>query len=133
MPSHLYSIRGLRVASDLPLGDLPLSDGEPDVMVRLGPASVLAVRPSRPGRFEVRAGHVFIGAVGGGVIVARHGREILVDSRPGLDRAALASLVVEEGIEAILHQRADGPAREGVSAAHLRTPKRAFGVEELLP
>lgn len=103
--SALHSIYGLRVQSELPLGPLPPAAGTPDVVVRLGPARALAVRPPRPGCFEVRPGHVFLGTVGGGVVVARHGREVLVDARPMLDRDALASLVLGQGLAAVLHQR----------------------------
>lgn len=133
MPVRLLLIRGLRVASDLPLGTFPATTGEPDVVVRLGPASALAVRPPRPGCFEVRAGHVFLGAVGGGVVVARHGREILVDSRPGLNRAALVAVVVGEGIEAVLHQRAGKPARPSGAPVAARSRAASFAVEEILP
>ena len=101
----LSSIYGLRVQSELALGPLPPAAGAPDVTVRFGPARALAVRPPRPGCFEVRPGHVFLGTLGGGVVVARHGREILVDGRPLLDRDALASLVLGQGLAAALHQR----------------------------
>lgn len=133
MTAPLSLIRGLRVASDVPLGTFPSATGEPDVVVRLGPASALAVRPSRPGCFEVRAGHVFLGAVGGGVVVARHGREILVDSRPGLDLKALVAVVVGQGIEAVLHQRAGKPARRSVAPVAARSRAASFAVEEILP
>lgn len=127
MQPYLYRIRGLFVASDLPLGTFPRVDGLPDVVVRLGPASALAVRPSRPGRFEVRAGQIFLGALGGGVVLVRHGQEILVDSRPGLDRDALVRLVVEAGIDAVLEQRADLPQNRPMVAA------RAGSSSELPP
>lgn len=131
MLSRPYLIRGLRVASDLPLGAFPRVEGVADAVVRLGPASALAVRPSRPGCFEVRAGQKFFGTVGGGVVLVRHGWEILVDSRPGVDRAALVKLVVDEGIEALLHQRAAFPPQDrGRSFGAGRAP--AFTVEEML-
>lgn len=135
MLPHLYLIRGLCIASDLPLGTFPRVDGSPDVVVRLGPASALAVRPSRPGRFEVRAGQIFLGAIGGGVVLVRHGREILVDSRPGLDRAALVRLVVEAGIDAVLEQRADLPQNRPLVSARVGSDSErssAIRMEEAL-
>ncbi|MEM6288067.1 MAG: hypothetical protein AAF845_13020 [Bacteroidota bacterium] len=131
MTDRLSLIRGLRVASDLPLGSFPVATGEPDVTVRLGPASALAVRPSRPGCFEVRDGHVFLGAIGGGVVLVRHGREILVDSRPGVDLDALLAVVVGEGIEAARHQRDAASATPPRPAPASRPAP--FAVEEVLP
>ena len=133
MSSLSYLIRGLRVASDLPLGAFPRVSGDPDVVVRMGPASALAVRPSRPGCFEVRPGQAFFGAVGGGVVLVQRGTEILVDSRPGLDREALIRVVLDDGIEAVLHQRADGPLRRATLPARLAAGRSSFSVEEVLP
>lgn len=96
------SLYGLRVVSEVPLGGPPAGAGEPDVVVRFGPARALASRPPRPGCFEASLGHVFLGTNGGGVVLARHGREIVVD---GDDRDALVSLVLGQGLAAILHQR----------------------------
>lgn len=134
MPARLFLIRGLRVASDLPLGAFPAATGEPDVTVRLGPASALAVRPSRPGRFEVRAGQVFLGAVGGGVVLVRNGREILVDSRPGVDLRALAAVVTRDAMDEVLKQRAASAPMASVPPQIAARPRMApFAVEEILP
>ncbi|MDT0630169.1 hypothetical protein [Rubrivirga litoralis] len=116
------SLYGLRVGTELPLGGAPSADGEPDVVVRFGPARSLATRPPRPGCFEASPGHVFLGTLGGGVVLARHGREILVD---GDDREALTSLVLGQGLATILHQRgvltlhASAVAVEGGAVAFL--------------
>ena len=98
----LSLLYGLRVRTEIPLGDLPPTSGEADVVVRFGPARALATRPPRPGCFEASPGRVFLGTAGGGVLLARHGREILVE---GDDSDALASLVLGQGLASILHQR----------------------------
>jgi hypothetical protein len=130
----VFLVRGLRVASALPLGDLPQATGDPDVVVRLGPASALAVRPPRPGLFERRPGHVFLGTIGGGVVLVRQGCEIILDSRPGLDRQALITLALTEGIDAVLRHRSDRAQVPSapVPAGLLGRSPRGFVLEELL-
>ena len=130
----VFLIRGLRVASALPLGDLPQVAGDPDVVIRMGPASALAVRPPRPGLFERRPGHVFLGTVGGGVVLVRQGGEIILDSRPGLDRQALLTLALTDGIDALLRQRSDRALSSctPVPAALLGRRSQRFILEELL-
>lgn len=101
---HRYtcSLYGLSVSTELPLEGAPSKGGSPDIVVRFGPARALATRPPRPGCFEASSEAVFLGTLGGGVVLARQGRELVVE---GDDHEALASLVLGQGLAAILHQR----------------------------
>ncbi|WP_420455875.1 hypothetical protein [Rubrivirga sp.] len=101
----VHSLYGLRIQTDVPLGVLPLALGDSDVVVRYGPARRLASASPRPGCFEVRPGLACFATLGGTVVVARGGTEIVVEDDPNEDSAAVASLVLGQVFAAILHQR----------------------------
>jgi hypothetical protein len=104
-PAPTFLLYGLRIHSDLDLGLTPTGDGIPDVTIRFGPARALAVRPVRPGCFEARPRHLFIGVPGGGVVMARDGNEVWVDPGPGMNPASMVPTVLGQGLAALLHQR----------------------------
>lgn len=99
------SLYGLRVQTSVPVGVLPLAVGEPDVVVRYGPACSLASVAPRPGCFEARRGLACFATADGTVIVAQGGTEVLVERRSEADRDAVASLILGQVFAAILHQR----------------------------
>ncbi len=99
------SLYGLRVQTDVPLGVLPLALGDPDVVVRYGPARELASALPAPGCFEARPGLACFLTLDGTVVAVRDGSEVVVEKRPESDPEAVASFVLGQGLAAILHQR----------------------------
>lgn len=102
---RLHALYGLQVLSDLPLGALPEAGGRPDVIIRYGEASAYARRRPAPGCFEVRPGYVLFATDAGTQIAVVRGREIIVQEGAEADLAATVSMVLGQGLAALLYQR----------------------------
>lgn len=103
LPSHTYSVFGLRVRSSLPLPELPLcgSDGAVDVIVEEGK---IALPDSDPGLRVVDDGLLLtIPKVARFLVV--NGRSIRIDPNCGVDRRNVRLFLLGSAFGALLHQR----------------------------
>lgn len=103
--SHSYSVYGLCIQSELRLDGVPEGFGAPDVSVRRGRVQAQASRAPQPGCFEADAQQIFVYQPGAGFLLARYGRELIVEVPPGHDALLMQSIVLGRGLAAILHQR----------------------------
>ena len=100
----LYQAFALTIRSAIPLIELPVGDGSPDVEVRIGP--VEGAPPPSEGWSVIAAPDDVRGWIpDGGAFHVRGGREILIDPAPGADDRALRLGIVGPLLGVILMQR----------------------------
>ncbi len=102
---YTYSVYGLCVHSDLRLDGVQEGAGEPDVFVRWGAVQTQASRPVHAGCFQADAERIFIYQPNAGFLLARGGRELLVEVPPEHDARFMQSIVLGRGLASVLHQR----------------------------
>jgi hypothetical protein len=102
--ARTYLAFGLRIRSEIPLGDLPEAeaDGAADVEVRRGPLDY----PEQPGASHrmVEEG-TLITIAGVGRYLVRDGREILVEPGPGASERNQRLYLLGSAFGALFHQR----------------------------
>jgi hypothetical protein len=92
-----YAAFGLRIGSELELPCLPLSDGEPDINIRLGWVD----SPIYKANDDL---HVIVNNLAGKFQLNR-GREIVVDALPGADPEAVRVILLGSAMAGLLRQR----------------------------
>jgi hypothetical protein len=103
-PRTLHEAFALTIASEIPLLELPVSTGTPDVEVSIGRIEV--ERPADGNWSVIAAPDDVRGWIpDGGAFHVRGGREILIDPMPGFDDRALRLGIVGPLLGVILTQR----------------------------
>ena len=102
--ANLYSVFGLRVRSEITLGELAAAgEGAEDVVVRMG--SLPPIEGERVNSIAVTAEGAILNIPKAGRYLIRDGREIIVDPDPEGSERHLRLFLLGSAFGAILHQR----------------------------
>ena len=120
-----YSAYGLAIRSEIPLPDLPSTEGECDVIVRCGPGIAASLDSASPGRsFRAIAQGVELTWSEFASFQIIRGNEIVVNPVPGADELVIHHLLLGPVFGVLNHQR--GRAIFHASAVALRQGGVAF-------
>ena len=109
---NLYRGYSLNIASELPLPELPVTEGEPDIVIRVGKIHRTGRKASVSEEWAIHNPT--------GTYQIKDGREILVDPIPNADPTAIRLLLLGRMMAYLLRQRGWLPLHAGSVAINGR-------------